>query len=50
MRIIQNTIINDVNTPAEPLPNDAKAVVFNGTEYVVYEDGDEIPLEPSYDE
>jgi hypothetical protein len=25
-------------------------VVFNGKEYVIYEDGDELPPEPVYDE
>lgn len=50
MRIIENAIIDDVNTPAEPLPNDAKVVVFNGTNYIVYEEGDELPPETVYDE
>lgn len=43
MRIITATVINDVITPTETLPNDAKLIVFNGTEYVIYEDGDELP-------
>lgn len=43
MRIITATVISDVITPTETLPNDAKLIVFNGTEYVIYEDGDELP-------
>ncbi len=43
MRIITATVINEVVTPIEPMPSDAKLIVFNGTEYVIYEDGDELP-------
>ena len=43
MRIITATVINDVVTPTEAMPSDAKLIVFNGTEYVIYEDGDELP-------
>jgi len=50
MKTIAATVINEVVTPIEPLPSDAKLIVFNGTEYVIYELGDELPLEPSYDE
>jgi len=50
MKIIAATVINEVVTPIEPMPSDAKLIVFNGTEYVIYELGDELPLEPSYDE
>jgi len=45
MRIITATVINDVVTPTEPLPTAAKMILFNGTEYVIYEEGDEIPAE-----
>ena len=45
MRIITATVINDVITPVEPLPTNAKLIVFNGTEYVIYEDGDELPVD-----
>ena len=45
MKIIAATVINEVVTPIEPIPSDAKLIVFNGTEYVIYEEGDEIPAE-----
>ena len=45
MKTIAATVINDVITPTETLPNDAKLIVFNGTGYVIYEEGDEIPDE-----
>jgi len=44
MKTIAATVINEVITPVEPLPQDAKMIVFNGTEYVIYEDGDELPV------
>ena len=44
MKTIAATVINEVITPTEPMPIDAKLIVFNGTEYVIYEDGDELPV------
>ena len=44
MKTIAATVINEVITPIEPMPIDAKLIVFNGTEYVIYEDGDELPV------
>ena len=44
MQTIAATVINEVITPVEPLPTNAKLIVFNGTEYVIYEDGDELPV------
>ena len=44
MKIITATVINDVITPTGAIPSDAKLIVFNGTEYVIYEDGDELPV------
>ena len=44
MRIISAVVINDVIHPLESLPTDAIKIVFNGTEYVIYEDGDELPV------
>ena len=44
MRTIATTVINEVVTPIEPIPSDAKLIVFNGTDYVIYEDGDELPV------
>jgi hypothetical protein len=43
MKTIAATVINEVVTPIEAMPSDAKLIVFNGTEYVIYEDGDELP-------
>ncbi len=50
MRKIKPVEINEVITPSEPMPIDAKLIVFNGTNYIVYEQGDELPPEPVYDE
>ena len=44
MKTIAATVINEVVTPIEPMPIDAKLIVFNGTEYIIYEDGDELPV------
>ena len=44
MKTIAATVINEVVTPIEPMPSDASLIVFNGTEYVIYEDGDELPV------
>ena len=43
MKTIAATVINEVITPTEAMPSNAKLIVFNGTEYVIYEDGDELP-------
>jgi hypothetical protein len=43
MRYITCVVVDEVNTPSEPLPKDARAIVFDGEKYVIYEDGDEIP-------
>ncbi len=50
MKTIAATVINEVITPVEPLPTTAKMILFNGTEYVIYELGDELPPEPAHDE
>ena len=50
MKTIAATEINEVVTPVEPLPDNAALIVFNGTEYVIYELGDELPLEPVYEQ
>ena len=44
MKTIAATVINEVITPTEPMPIDAKLIVFNGTDYVIYEEGDELPV------
>ena len=43
MKTIAATAVNDVTIPVSELPTNAKLIVFNGTEYVIYEDGDELP-------
>ena len=43
MKFIKPVEVEGVITPSEPLPTAAKMVLFNGTEYVIYEDGDELP-------
>jgi len=50
MRKIKPVEINEVITPSEPLPTDAKMIVFDGEKYIIYEVGDELPPEPVYDE
>ena len=44
MKTIAAKVVNDVLTPVSELPTNAKLIVFNGTEYVIYEDGDELPV------
>ena len=44
MKTISASIVDNVITPISELPTDAKMIVFNGTEYVIYEDGDELPV------
>ena len=44
MKIIKATTIEGVITPVSDLPSDAKLNVFNGKEYVIYKDGDELPV------
>ena len=44
MKTIAATVINEVITPVSELPTNAKLIVFNGKEYVIYEDGDELPV------
>ncbi len=34
----------------EPIPTNAIRVVCDGTNYIVYEEGDELPPEPAHDE
>ena len=45
MKFIKPVDVEGVITPSEPMPSDAKLIVFNGTEYVIYEDGDELPVD-----
>lgn len=50
MQTIGTVIIDDVICPVSEFPDSAIKIVFNGTEYVIYEEGDELPPEPVYDE
>ena len=50
MKTIGTVIIDGVIFPISDFPDSAVKIVFNGTEYVIYEDGDELPPEPVYDE
>jgi len=50
MKIISAVLVDNVLKPSEPIPTNAIHVVCNGTNYTVYEQGDELPHEPSYDE
>ena len=45
MKTIAATVVNDVITPTEAMPSDAKLIVFDGEKYIIYEEGDEIPAE-----
>lgn len=46
MKIIKSVLIDGVLIPSEPIPESAIRVVFDGENYIVYEDGDELPKEP----
>ena len=50
MKIISIVLVDDVINPSEPIPANAIRVVCDGTNYTVYEQGDELPPEPVYDE
>lgn len=50
MKIISVVLVDDVINPSEPIPANALHVVCNGTNYTVYEQGDELPPEQVYDE
>ena len=45
MQTILAVLVDDVFKPTISLPDDAKLIVFNGTDYVIYEDDDKIPPE-----
>ena len=50
MKMIPSILVDNVLKPSEPLPATALRVVCAGTNYIVYEEGDELPPEPVYDE
>ena len=45
MKTIPAENYNGVNIPSAPIPKDAKKVIFDGSNYLVYEEGDVIPVE-----
>ena len=50
MKIIHVVLVDNVLKPSEPIPNSAIHVVCDGTNYIVYEQGDDLPSEAVYDE
>ena len=42
MKTINVVLIDDVLTPADPLPIEAIKIIFDGEQYVVYEVGDDL--------
>ena len=44
MKTVEAKVVNDVIIPVSELPTNAKLIVFNGTEYIIYEDDDELPV------
>ena len=50
MKLIDIVLVDDVIKPSEPIPTNALRVVCDGTNYIVYEEGDELPPETMYDE
>jgi len=49
MQTIGTVIIDGVISPVSEFPDSAIKIVFDGEKYIIYEDGDELPPEPSYD-
>ena len=50
MKMIPTILVDGVLKPSESIPTKAIRVVCDGTDYIVYEEGDELPPEPVYDE
>lgn len=50
MKLIDTVLVDDVIKPSEPIPALAVRIVYDGTNYIVYEEGDELPPELVYDE
>ena len=50
MKTIAAVLVDNVLKPSEPIPTNAIKVVCDGVNYTVYEQGDELPPEPVYDE
>jgi len=49
MKTIGTKIVDGVIHPASEFPDSAIKIVFDGTEYVIYEEDDELPPEPVYE-
>lgn len=45
MKIISAILVGNVLKPSEPIPATAVHVVCDGTNYIVYEEGDELPAD-----
>ena len=45
MKLIDIVLVDDVIKPSEPIPTNALRVVCDGTNYIVYEEGDELPAD-----
>lgn len=50
MKTIHAVLVDDVINPSQPIPTSSVRVVCDGTNYTVYEQGDDLPPEPVYDE
>ncbi|HQZ60635.1 MAG TPA: hypothetical protein PLQ39_13245 [Acinetobacter sp.] len=50
MILIPVVLVDSILKPSEPIPTNAVRVVCDGTNYTVYEQGDELPPELVYDE
>ena len=50
MKIIPAILVGNILKPSEPIPANAIRVVCDGTNYTVYEQGDELPPEPVYEQ
>ena len=50
MKIISAVLVDNVLKPSEPIPTNAIHVVCDGTNYIVYEESDDLPHEPVYEQ
>jgi len=46
MKVIPAVSVENVLMTSEPIPEVANRVICDGINYIVYEDGDELPQEP----
>ena len=45
MILIPAILVDSILKPSEPIPTNALRVVCDGTNYIVYEEGDELPAD-----